>query len=198
MRFEDDAAPLLHGWKRVSDIVFGIVLLTCAAVPMACIAAAIAIDSGRPVLLRQRRVGCLGHEFLMWKFRTLPVGTPEVAKAELPTAARRPTRLGFFLRRYSLDELPQLLNVLSGDMSLVGPRPALYTQHDLTELRKQLGVLRVRPGLTGMAQVSGREDLPIADKVRLDAEYVRRLSPRLDFEIVLRTGRAVLGSRGSF
>jgi O-antigen biosynthesis protein WbqP len=193
-----DDAPLLHGWKRVADIGFGVVLLALAAVPMALIAAAIAIDSGRPVVFRQRRVGCLGREFLMWKFRTLPVGTPEVAKAELPSAGRRPTRLGFLLRRYSLDELPQLLNVITGDMSLVGPRPALYTQYELTEIRKRMGVLRVRPGLTGMAQVSGREDLPISEKVQLDADYVRRLNPLLDLQIVLRTVRAVLGSRGSY
>jgi O-antigen biosynthesis protein WbqP len=126
------------------------------------------------------------------------VGTPEVAKAELPSAGRRPTRLGFLLRRYSLDELPQLLNVITGDMSLVGPRPALYTQYELTEIRKRMGVLRVRPGLTGMAQVSGREDLPISEKVQLDADYVRRLNPLLDLQIVLRTVRAVLGSRGSY
>jgi O-antigen biosynthesis protein WbqP len=194
----DDATCRPYRWKRASDLIFGAILLLCAALPMALIAVAIWFDSGRPALLRQRRVGCFEREFLMWKFRTLPVGTPQVAKAELPAGARNSTRLGRFLRRYSLDELPQLLNVLTGDMSLVGPRPALYTQHELTAMRKQLGVLRVRPGLTGIAQVSGREDLDIVSKVQLDADYVRRMSPRLDLEIVLRTGLAVLRARGSF
>jgi O-antigen biosynthesis protein WbqP len=198
MHFADDAMPRLYSWKRATDLFFGVILLACLALPMACIAGAIWIDSGPPSLLRQRRIGCLGREFRMWKFRTLPVGTAQVAKAELPIGTRPATRLGSFLRRYSLDELPQLMNVLTGDMSLVGPRPALYTQDELTAIRKESGVLRVRPGLTGLAQVSGRENLATFDKVQLDADYVRRLSPMLDLEILLKTVVAVLRARGSF
>ena len=197
MRLPD--AELLPAWKRVADVAGGLVALALAAIPMATIAAATLMDSGRPVLIRQRRVGLGGAEFEMWKFRSLPVGTPQMAKADLLRGSRPPTTpLGRILRRYSLDELPQLFNVLDGTMSLIGPRPALYTQDDLTTLRLAAGVLRVRPGLTGLAQVSGRENLPLEEKVALDAEYVQRLGPRLDLSIALRTAAAVLRARGSY
>jgi len=166
---------------------------------MLLVAGAILLDSGRPILIKQRRIGIGGSEFGMWKFRTLPVGTPQMAKADL---LRGPvpnmTPLGRVLRRYSLDELPQLFNVLAGTMSLIGPRPALFTQDDLVALRLAAGALRVRPGLTGLAQVSGRENLTLEEKTALDADYVRRLSPGLDLEIALRTGGAVLRARGSY
>jgi O-antigen biosynthesis protein WbqP len=186
------------GWKLASDIVGAVIGLVLLAVPMLVIAVAILVDSGRPILMRQRRIGVDGEEFLMWKFRTLPVGTPQLAKAELLKRGVITTRVGGPLRRYSLDEIPQLLNVLTGDMSLIGPRPALYTQDDLVAMRRAKGVLRVRPGLTGLAQVHGRENLPLEEKVALDAEYVRSMSPLLDLRIVLRTFGAVLRARGSY
>lgn len=179
-------------------MVGGLVALAIAAIPMLAIAAAIVLESGRPILLRQRRIGVNGDEFLMWKFRTLPRDTPQMAKSDLRTTGVNATRLGLLLRRYSLDELPQLLNVIGGDMSLVGPRPALYTQDDLTAMRRAAGALRVRPGLTGLAQIHGRENLTLEQKVALDADYVRRLSPALDLMIVARTASAVLGARGSY
>jgi O-antigen biosynthesis protein WbqP len=195
----DPSDPRLPAWKRATDIVGGLAALVIAAIPMVLISAAIFADSGWPVLIKQRRIGIGGSEFGMWKFRTLPIGTPQMAKADLLRGpAPDMTRLGRFLRRYSLDELPQLFNVLAGTMSLIGPRPALYTQLDLVALRLAAGALRVRPGLTGLAQVSGRENLTLADKTALDAEYVRRLSPGLDLEIALRTGGAVLRARGSY
>jgi O-antigen biosynthesis protein WbqP len=193
-----DDSELRPFWKRSTDIVGGLAAFAVAAAPMFVIAAAIVAESGRPVLLRQRRIGIHGQEFRMWKFRTLPVDTPQLAKSELRASGLRPSRLGRFLRRYSLDELPQLLNVLGGDMSLVGPRPALFTQHDLVALRRDAGVLRVRPGLTGFAQIRGRESLSLEEKVALDAEYVRRMSPLTDLSIVLRTASAVLRARGSY
>jgi len=165
---------------------------------MLIIGTAIIVESGRPAVIRQRRIGRNGVEFRMWKFRTLPQNTPQMAKSELGRDRIQTTRLGRLLRTRSLDELPQLLNVLAGDMSLVGPRPALYTQNDLTALRSQLGVLDARPGMTGLAQVSGREDLPLAEKVAFDAEYVRSMSLRNDAAIALRTLRALLRPRGSF
>jgi O-antigen biosynthesis protein WbqP len=185
-------------WKRGTDIVGGLAALVVSAIPMLVIAGAIVADSGRPVLLRQRRIGVHGQEFQMWKFRTLHVDTPQLAKSELRATGLQTSPLGRFLRRYSLDELPQLLNVLSGDMSLIGPRPALFTQHDLVALRRDAGVLRVRPGLTGFAQIKGRENLSLEDKVALDAEYVRRMSPLTDLSIALRTASAVLRARGSY
>ena len=195
----DPSDARLPAWKRATDLVGGSAALVIAAIPMLVISAAILADSGRPVLIKQRRIGIHGIEFGMWKFRTLPVGTPQMAKADL---LRRPvpntTALGRFLRRYSLDELPQLFNVVAGTMSLIGPRPALYTQLDLVALRLAAGALRVRPGLTGLAQVSGRENLSLEEKTALDADYVRRLSPALDLRIALRTGGAVLRARGSY
>lgn len=165
---------------------------------MTAIAIAIVAESGRPALIRQRRIGRGGHEYLMWKFRTLPRDTPQVAKSDLGAQGLRVTPLGRFLRRHSLDELPQLVNVLTGEMSLVGPRPALYNQDDLTAMRAAAGVLAAKPGLTGLAQVSGREDLPLPEKVALDADYVRTMSLGLDISIALRTVLAVLRPRGSF
>src|SRR5438093_1537084 len=188
----NEESELRPWWKRATDIVVGLIALALATLPMLLIAIAIIIESGGPVLLRQRRIGVHGDEFPMWKFRTLPPDTPQLAKSELRATGLEPSRLGRFLRRYSLDELPQLLNVLGGDMSLVGPRPALFTQHDLVALRRDAGVLRVRPGLTGFAQIKGRENLSLEDKVALDAEYVRRMSPLTDLSIALRTASAVL------
>ena len=190
---------VLPGWKRATDVAGAAAAVIVAAFPMLVIAGAILADSGRPVLIKQRRIGIGGGEFGMWKFRTLPVGTPQMAKSDLLRGMQpATTRLSRFLRRYSLDELPQLFNVLAGTMSLIGPRPALFTQDDLVALRLAAGVLRVRPGLTGLAQVSGRENLTLEEKVALDADYVRRLTPGLDLWIVLRTGGAVLRARGSY
>jgi O-antigen biosynthesis protein WbqP len=185
-------------WKTVIDRLGSALLLTVAAVPMLFIAAIILVDLGLPVVIRQRRIGQHGAEYLMWKFRTLPRGTPQVAKAQLGTTGIHTTTFSHFLRRYSLDELPQLINVLTGEMSLVGPRPALYTQDDLTGMRAAAGVLIARPGLTGLAQISGREQLTLAEKVALDADYVRRMSLGLDMRIALRTIRAVLRAGGSY
>jgi O-antigen biosynthesis protein WbqP len=160
-------------------------------------ALAIVVDSGWPPLVRQRRIGVHGQEFLMWKFRTLPKDTPQVAKSDLEDIGRRASRFGRFLRRTSVDELPQLLNVLAGQMSLVGPRPALFNQMDLTQMRLKNGVLRVLPGLTGLAQVSGRENLSLEEKVQLDEQYVRTMSPAVDLGIAFRTIGAVLNGRGN-
>lgn len=185
-------------WKRAMDIVGGVILLAIAALPMILVAATILLESGRPVLIRQRRIGANEIEYLMWKFRSLPVDTPQMSKADLRQRGITPTRFGRLVRRYSIDELPQLLNVVVGEMTLVGPRPALFTQDDLIALRRQAGILHLRPGLTGLAQVSGREDLTLEQKVALDAEYNRRMSPYSDLVIGLRTASAVLRGRGSF
>jgi O-antigen biosynthesis protein WbqP len=185
-------------WKVVTDRVGSALLLIVAAIPMLTIGLVIRWDLGPPVLMRQRRIGQHGVEYSMWKFRTLPRDTPQVAKSELGVSGIQTTAVGHFLRRYSLDELPQLFNVLAGEMSLVGPRPALFTQDDLVRMRAQAGVLTAKPGLTGLAQINGREHLTLSEKVALDAEYVRRMSLSLDIQIVLRTVQAVLRPRGSY
>jgi O-antigen biosynthesis protein WbqP len=180
------------------DATGGALLTLLALVPMLLIGLAILLADGWPALIRQRRIGQGGREYLMWKFRTLPLDTPQVAKSDLGVQRLRPSPLGRFLRRHSLDELPQLINVLFRQMSLVGPRPALYNQTDLTSMRAAAGVLAVKPGLTGLAQVRGRENLTLHEKVALDAEYVRRMSVWLDVLICLRTISAVLRPRGNF
>lgn len=173
-------------------------LLLVGFIPMLILAIAVFFDSGWPVLIRQRRIGQYGAEYRMWKFRTLAKDTPQMAKSELGAEQMRATRLGHFLRRYSLDELPQLVNVLLREMSIVGPRPALFTQRELIEMRAANGVLRLRPGLTGLAQVNGREDLELAEKVALDLEYARSMTLAGDVKILARTLGAVVRPRGSF
>ena len=186
------------GWKRAMDVVGSVVGLILLAIPMAIIGIAIWFESGGPILIAQRRIGSRGCEYKMWKFRTLPPKTPQLSKADLIAAGIRARPLGKFLRRYSLDELPQVLNVLMGDMSLVGPRPALFTQDDLVRLRRDAGIGDVRPGLTGLAQISGREDLTLEQKVALDVDYVKQLSPLSDLAILARTTVAILRARGSY
>jgi O-antigen biosynthesis protein WbqP len=184
-------------WKRAEDLIVGVILLVAFLIPSILVAGAIILESGWPPLLRQRRIGVCGREFLMWKFRTLPANTPQVAKGELEQIAARATPLGRFLRRTSVDELPQLLNVIDGAMSLVGPRPALFTQKDLTAMRMSRGVLRARPGLTGLAQVSGRENLTLEQKVELDERYVTTMSPLVDLSIAFQTIGAIVSGRGN-
>jgi len=185
-------------WKTAMDITLGAILTALVAVPMALVAIAVGLDGGWPIFIRQRRIGRHGREYLMWKLRTMPRDTPQMAKAQLDHSQLHISRLARLLRRHSVDELPQLLNVLSGDMSLVGPRPALYTQQDLIELRHSRGAFGVKPGLTGLAQISGREDLTLEEKVALDAEYASKMSPALDLQIILRTITTILRPRGSF
>jgi O-antigen biosynthesis protein WbqP len=192
-----DCSEQFPQWKRTEDLVVALLFAALLLIPALVIAVAIVINSGWPPLIRQRRVGTCGGEFLMWKFRSLPVNTPQVAKGDLQRTGVKATSLGRLLRRTSIDELPQLVNVLLGEMSLVGPRPALFNQQELTDMRLKRGVLRVRPGLTGLAQVSGREDLSLERKVDLDATYVRTMSPTVDLTIALRTVEAVLSGRGN-
>ena len=184
-------------WKRLVDVSVSLVLMIAGALPSLLITIAILLESGWPPMVRQRRIGVDGHEFLMWKFRSLPRGTTQVAKEGLSSFDIQVTRLGRFLRRTSIDEIPQVLNVFVGDMSLVGPRPALFNQYELTERRMKRGVLRLPPGITGLAQVSGREDLSLDEKVDLDERYVRTVNPAVDLRIAFRTIGAVLGGRGS-
>ena len=161
---------------------------------MVAVGLLIRLRMGRPILFRQMRPGFRGRPFMLLKFRTMrnahtPDGQP------LPDALRL-TRLGRFLRRTSLDELPQLLNILTGDMSLVGPRPALFNQDDLISLRTEKGVHRLIPGITGWAQINGRDELPIPKKVELDVYYLANRSFRMDLQILLGTFINVLKRDG--
>lgn len=182
--------------KRAFDIFCSALGLVATAPLLLALAAAVRLESRGPALHWSRRVGRDNIIFRMPKFRTMRVGTPDVATHLLPDPDQWITPLGRFLRRTSLDELPQLWSVLRGDMSLVGPRPALFNQDDLVALRTEAGVHRLRPGLTGWAQINGRDDLPVPDKARLDREYLARRSFGFDLEILARTTGAVLFRRG--
>ena len=182
--------------KRTFDIVVALAGLAVGWPVLLALAVAVRLTSPGPAIHWSRRVGLNNRIFTMPKFRSMRTDTPDVATHLLEDPGRWITPIGGFLRRSSLDELPQLWSVLVGDMSLVGPRPALFNQDDLVAQRTEAGVHRLRPGLTGWAQVNGRDELPIPEKVRLDAEYLARRSFGFDLAIILATARTALSARG--
>lgn len=171
--------------KRMFDLVLGGVAAVLLLVPMLLVALAVRLTSKGPALYWSDRVGRNNVIFKMPKFRSMRVGTPAVASHLLADPKSVLTPIGSFIRKSSLDELPQLWSILKGDMSFVGPRPALFNQQDLIDLRTAQGVHRLVPGLTGWAQVNGRDDLPIPDKVKLDAAYLLRQSLWFDLHNIL-------------
>ena len=182
--------------KRGFDIVVALAGLAVGWPVLLALGVAVRLTSPGPAIHWSRRVGRGNREFAMPKFRSMRTDTPDVATHLLEDPGRWITPLGRFLRRSSLDELPQLWSVLVGDMSLVGPRPALFNQHDLVQLRTEAGVERLRPGVTGWAQINGRDELPIPEKVKLDREYLERQSLGLDLAIILATARIAFTGRG--
>jgi O-antigen biosynthesis protein WbqP len=170
--------------KRLFDFVMGVAAALALLVPLLMVAFAVRVTSPGPTIYWSERVGRGNRTFQMPKFRSMRVGTPAVATHLLVDPNSRLTSIGSFLRRSSLDELPQLWSILRGDMSFVGPRPALFNQYDLIELRTQGGVHALTPGLTGWAQVNGRDEIPIPDKVALDVEYLQRQSFWFDLRIL--------------
>ncbi|WP_439518173.1 sugar transferase [Hydrogenophaga sp.] len=182
--------------KRAFDLLLalgaGIVLL----LPIALVALAVRLTSRGPALYWSDRVGRHNRIFRMPKFRSMRVDTPAVATHLLKDPGKYLTPIGPFLRKSSLDELPQLWSILRGDMSFVGPRPALFNQDDLIALRTELGVHELVPGLTGWAQVNGRDELPIPQKVALDAEYIKKQSLAFDLRILFMTLAKVLRRDG--
>jgi O-antigen biosynthesis protein WbqP len=188
-------APYLMA-KRATDIAVSGAALIGLAIPLLVVAGLVRATSPGPAIHWSRRVGRNNAEFRMPKFRTMRIDTPQIATHLMTEPERWLTPIGGFLRRTSLDELPQLISVLKGDMSLVGPRPALFNQDDLVALRTQAGVEALRPGLTGWAQVNGRDELPIPVKVGLDAEYLERMSWGLDLKILAMTVFGVIARKG--
>jgi O-antigen biosynthesis protein WbqP len=182
--------------KRAFDLLLALVAAVLLAVPVIVVAALVRLTSPGPALYWSDRVGRGNRIFRMPKFRSMRVGTPAVATHLLTDARSHLTPIGSFLRKSSLDELPQLWSILVGDMSFVGPRPALFNQDDLIALRTELGVDALVPGLTGWAQVNGRDELPIPDKVRLDAQYLQRRSIAFDIRILWLTFVKVLRRDG--
>jgi O-antigen biosynthesis protein WbqP len=173
--------------KRLFDLVSALLALLVLLLPISMVAVAVRLTSKGPALYWSDRVGRYNRIFKMPKFRSMRVGTPAVATHLLANPDAYLTPIGSFLRRSSLDELPQLWCIITGDMSFVGPRPALYNQEDLIALRTQKGVHALVPGLTGWAQINGRDELPIPDKVALDFEYLQKQSMVFDCMILLRT-----------
>jgi O-antigen biosynthesis protein WbqP len=182
--------------KRIFDFVLGFIATLVLLVPVLLVAVAVRLTSKGPALYWSDRVGRNNVIFKMPKFRSMRVGTPAVATHLLGNPVAHLTPIGSFLRKSSLDELPQLWSILKGDMSFVGPRPALFNQQDLIELRTAEGVHELVPGLTGWAQVNGRDELPIPAKVQLDVAYLQRQSLSFDVRILWLTFVKVLRRDG--
>jgi len=183
-------------FKRLLDILFSLICIVITALPMLIIALAVMTDSRGGIIFSQKRVGKTTTErkyFNIYKFRTMHSNAPN----NVPTHLLRDrethiTRVGKILRKTSLDELPQLFNILKGDMSFVGPRPALYNQYDLMEEREKNGSDRILPGLTGWAQVNGRDEIDVYEKARLDGEYSNRMSLFFDVKCIILTAKLLI------
>ncbi|MCG9059531.1 sugar transferase [Laribacter hongkongensis] len=182
--------------KRLFDLAVALVAVVFLALPILFVALAVRLTSPGPALYWSNRIGRNNRIFEMPKFRSMRIDTPAVATHLLQNPEQWLTPIGSFLRKSSLDELPQLWSILKGDMSLVGPRPALFNQDDLIALRTEKGVHKLVPGLTGWAQVNGRDELPIPQKVQLDAEYLERRSLIFDMKILWMTAVKVLARDG--
>ena len=193
--YREKKAFFLSVGKRMFDIVAAYLMLIITYIPMGIIAIAIKLTSDGKVIFKQTRVGIDGRLFVCYKFRTMRSDAPsELSTAEFSDAESYITPVGRFLRKSSLDELPQLFNVLCGDMSLVGPRPLIPREKEVHLRRAALGVYSVRPGMTGLAQVSGRDMLCDEDKINYDAKYVRELCLWEDTKIIFRTLKKVFTS----
>ncbi len=186
--------------KRAFDIVFSIILFILFIPLWVIIPILIKLDSPGRIIFKQKRVGLNSSYFTIYKFRSMKEGTPDIPTDVLKKQINQEllnTRIGKFLRRYSLDEIPQLVNILKGDMSFVGPRPALYNQDYLIKLRKEKGIDKIRPGVTGLAQISGRDELTIEQKVEYDYKYLKQASFLLDLKIIIITTKAALSGKGA-
>ena len=190
----------IYSWeafmKRVSDLILCSIAFIFLLIPIFLIALLVKLTSRGPALFWSQRVGCNNDLFSMPKFRSMRIDAPEVATHLLDNPDQWLTPIGSFLRKSSLDELPQLWSIMKGDMSFVGPRPALYNQDDLIALRTQAGVHLLKPGLTGWAQINGRDELPIPEKVKLDRLYLQRQSFWFDVHIIWMTFLKVLRRDG--
>ena len=182
--------------KRLFDLAMALVAALFLVLPIAAVALAVRQTSPGPALYWSDRVGRANRIFKMPKFRSMRIDTPAVATHLLDNPSQWLSPIGSFLRKSSLDELPQLWSILKGDMSFVGPRPALFTQHDLSALRTEKGIHELVPGLTGWAQVNGRDEIPIPQKVELDAQYLKRKSFLFDLKILWMTVLKVTAGKG--
>lgn len=182
--------------KRLVDLIFALTIALALFLPMMLLVAVIKLTSKGPVLYWSDRIGRNNKIFRMPKFRSMQIDTPAVATHLLSDPDQYLTSIGGFLRKTSLDELPQLWSIIKGDMSFVGPRPALFNQEDLIALRTESGIHHLKPGLTGWAQVNGRDELPIPQKAKLDEEYLQRKSFGFDLYIIWLTFVKVIQGDG--
>lgn len=183
--------------KRVLDFCLALLGLIVLLPVLLILVIAIKVDSKGPVLFKQKRVGIHKSHFMILKFRTMRIDTPKDMPTHLlENPEQYITKVGKFLRKTSLDELPQIFNIIKGDMAIVGPRPALWNQYDLIEERDKYGANDIRPGLTGWAQINGRDELEIPVKAKLDGEYVRKMGPGMDLKCFFGTFASVLRSDG--
>ena len=182
--------------KQLFDLAMALVAAVFLALPILLVAFAVRYSSPGPALYWSDRVGRNNQIFKMPKFRSMRIDTPAVATHLLDNPSQWLSPIGSFLRKSSLDELPQLWSILKGDMSFVGPRPALFNQHDLIALRTEKGIHELVPGLTGWAQVNGRDEIPIPQKVELDAQYLKRKSFLFDLKILWMTVLKVTAGKG--
>ena len=189
--------PIYNLFKRIFDIVCSLIAIIILAIPMLIVAIAIKCDSKGPVLFKQDRIGKNKKTFKIWKFRSMYTNTdPNAPTHQLGQANSHITKVGHFIRKTSIDELPQLFNILSSKMSWVGPRPALWNQDDLVAERDKYHANEVKPGLTGLAQVSGRDELEIVDKAKLDGEYVLKRGFFYDIGLIFKTAFKVFKHDG--
>ncbi|MGE7950630.1 sugar transferase [Lysinibacillus xylanilyticus] len=182
--------------KRLLDIILSFIAIILFTVPMVIVSIVIKVTSKGPILFKQQRVGKNGIHFEIYKFRSMYTETPNVSTEDLGDPTSYITPVGKFIRKTSIDELPQLFNIIKGDMSIVGPRPALYNQYELIEMRNGVNVNSVRPGLTGYAQVMGRDFISDKEKVDYDQYYVDNKSIVLDIKIIWMTFFSVLKTEG--
>ena len=182
--------------KRLFDFVMSLIGIVVLSPIILIVSLAVKFTSPGPILFKQRRIGKNNVEFEIYKFRTMRIDTPNVPTHLLKNPEQWITPVGKFLRKASLDELPQLFNILKGEMSIVGPRPALYNQIDLKEMRTEAGVHKLVPGLTGWAQINGRDEIPLSLKVKLDKEYLEKKNFFFDIKIIFMTVLSVLKSEG--
>jgi O-antigen biosynthesis protein WbqP len=175
---------------------FALIVIVFLSPLFLIVAFAIFIEDGFPILFKQKRVGINYSYFMIFKFRSMKKNTPNVATHLLTNPEQYLLKIGGILRKLSLDELPNLINIIKGEMVFVGPRPALYNQHDLMALRVAKGVDKLKPGITGWAQINGRDDISIEKKVQFEQEYMYRRSTLFDIEIIIKTFTNVLFSKG--
>lgn len=176
--------------------IFAIILIILLSPIILAVAITILIEDGFPVFFKQKRVGINNSFFYIYKFRSMKKNTPNVATHLLSNPAQYLLKIGSFIRKTSVDEIPNLINIIKGEMVFVGPRPALYNQDDLIEFRVAKGVSKLKPGITGWAQINGRDEISILDKVMLEQDYMQRKSILFDLEIIFKTFTSVLRSKG--